>query len=35
MDFESTAYTCSAGDPLPKLLKPFHFVEQNGRKGYK
>ena len=26
---------CSLGDYLPKLLKPFHCVEQDGRQGYK
>ena len=26
---------CSLGDYPPKLLKPFRFVEQDGRQGYK
>ena len=26
---------CSLGDYLPKLLKPFRSVEQDGRQGYK
>ena len=35
MDFEIIIQKCSLGDPLPKLLKEFCFVEQNGRQGYK
>ena len=35
MDFEIISQECSLGDPLPKLLKLFHYVEQNGRQGYK
>ena len=35
MDFEIITHACSLGDPLSKLLKPFHTVEQNGRQGYK
>ena len=30
-DFEIILQEGSLGDPLPKLLKPFRFVEQNGR----
>ena len=30
MDFEIIIQECSLGDPLPKLLKRFHYVEQNG-----
>ena len=35
MDFEVIIEDCFLGDPLPKLLKPFRSVEQNGRQGYK
>ena len=35
MDFEVILHACSLGEPLPKLLKLFHSVEQNGRQGYK
>ena len=35
MDFEIIIQECSLGDPLPKLLKEFRYVEQNGRQGYK
>ena len=35
MDFEIIIQECSLGDPLPKLLKQFRYVEQNGRQGYK
>ena len=35
MDFEIILQEGSLGDPLPKLLKRFRFVEQNGRQGYK
>ena len=35
MDFEIIIQECFLGDPLPKLLKEFHYVEQNGRQGYK
>ena len=31
MDFEIILQECFLGDPLPKLLKPFHSIEQNGR----
>ena len=29
--FEIISKECSLGDPLPKLLKPFRSIEQNGR----
>ena len=35
MDFEIIIQEFFLGDPLPKLLKRFHYVEQNGRQGYK
>ena len=35
MDFEIIIQECFLGDPLPKLLKEFRYVEQNGRQGYK
>ena len=35
MDFELIKQECFLGDPLPKLLKPFPYVEQNGRQAYK
>ena len=35
MDFEITIQECFLGDPQPKLLKQFHYVEQNGHQGYK
>ena len=35
MDFEIIVQECSLSDPLPKLLKRFRYVEQNGRQGYK
>ena len=35
MDFEIIIQECFLGDPLPKLLKEFRYVEQNGREGYK
>ena len=35
MDFEMILQECSLCDPLPKLLKRFSYVEQNGRQGYK
>ena len=35
MDFEIIIQECFSGDPLPKLLKEFPYVEQNGRQGYK
>ena len=31
IDFEIILQEGSSGDPLPKLLKPFHSVEQDGR----
>ena len=31
MDFEIITQECSLGDPLPKLLEPFHSDEQDGR----
>ena len=31
MDFEIILQECFLGDPLPKLLKWFRYVEQNGR----
>ena len=33
MDFEIIIQECFLGDPLPKLLKRFHSVKQNGRQG--
>ena len=35
MDFEIIIQECFLEDPLPKLLKRFGYVEQNGRQGYK
>ena len=35
MDFEKIIQESFLGDPLPKLLKEFRYVEQNGRQGYK
>ena len=35
MDVEVIIQECFFGDPLPKLLKQFRYVEQNGRQGYK
>ena len=35
MDFEIIIQEYFLGDPLPKLLKQFRYVEQNGRQGYK
>ena len=35
MDFEIKIQECFLSDPLPELLKRFHYVEQNGRQGYK
>ena len=35
MDFEIIVQECFSGDPLPKLLKWFSYIEQNGRQGYK
>ena len=35
MDFEIISQECSLGDFLPKLLKRFRYIEQNGRQGYK
>ena len=35
MDFEIIIQECFSGDPLPKLLKRFRYVEQNGSQGYK
>ena len=35
MDCEVIIQECSLGDPLPKLLKRFLYVEQDGRQGYK
>ena len=34
-DFKIITYECSLGDPLPKLLKPFHLDEPDGRQSYK
>ena len=33
-DFEIISQKCSLTNPLPKLLKWFRSVEQNGRQGY-
>ena len=33
MDFEIIIQECFLGDPLPKLLKRFRYVEQNGHQG--
>ena len=35
MDFEIIIQECFLGDPLPKLLKEFRYIEQNGRQGFK
>ena len=35
MDFEIILQECFLDDPLPKLLKRFRYVGQNGRQGYK
>ena len=35
MDFEIIIQEWFLGDPLPKLLKLFPYVEQNGHQGYK
>ena len=35
MDFEIIIQECFLGDPLPKLLKRFRYIEQNGCQGYK
>ena len=35
MDFEIIIQECFLGDPLPKLLKQFRYVELDGRQGYK
>ena len=35
IDFEIIIQECSLGDCLPKLLKLFRSVEQDGRQGYK
>ena len=35
MDFEIIIQECFLVDPLPKLLKEFRYVEQNGHQGYK
>ena len=35
MDFEIIIQECFLVDPLPKLLKRFCYVEQNGHHGYK
>ena len=35
IDFEIIIQECFLGDPLPKLLKRFRYVEQNGCQGYK
>ena len=35
VDFEIITQEYFLGDPLPKLLKEFCYVEQNGRQGYK
>ena len=35
MDFEMIVQECFLGDLLPKLLKWFRYVEQDGRQGYK
>ena len=35
MDFEIMIQESFLGDPLPKLLKRFPYVKQNGRQGYK
>ena len=35
MDFEIIIQEYFLDDPLPKLLKRFHYGEQNGRQEYK
>ena len=35
MDFKIIIQEYSLGDPLPKLLKQFRSIEQNGHQGYK
>ena len=35
MDFEIIIQECFLGDPLPKLLERFPYVEQNGRQSYR
>ena len=35
MDIEIIIQECILGDPLPKVLKRFRYVDQNGRQGYK
>ena len=35
MDLEMIVQKCSLCDTLPKLLKEFRYVEQNGHQGYK
>ena len=35
VDFEIIIQEYFLGDPLPKLLKEFRYVEQNGGQGYK
>ena len=35
MDFEIIIQECYLGDLLPKMLKLFRYVEQNGHQGYK
>ena len=35
MDFRIIIQECFLGGPLPKLLKEFRSVEQDGRQGYK
>ena len=32
-DFNTILQNCSFGDPLPRLFKPFGFVEKHGRQG--
>ena len=32
-DFNMILQTCSFGDPLPRLFKPFGFVKKHGRQG--
>ena len=33
MNFEMIKQECFLGDPLPKLLKQFRYVEQDGHQG--
>ena len=33
IDFNITLQKCSFGDPLPRLFKPFGFVQKHGRQG--